>query len=120
MFRYRRRSFSSATSRGTSREGALLELFIPQSTYVLSFTRILNEIGFDPGNNIVDASVSFGGKKINLDNVVPLILTVHGNGSSHVQSFLTVPIHAVGPCETIGPGEGANTVEGVCEAKDKA
>jgi hypothetical protein len=86
----------------------------------LSFTRILNENGFDPGNNIVDAFVSFGRKKINFDNVVPLILTVHGNGSSHVQSLLTVPIHAGGGRETIGPGEGANTVEGVCEAKDRA
>jgi DNA-binding response OmpR family regulator len=50
----------------------------------VSFTRVLNEIGFDPGNNLVDVDVSFGRKKINFDDVVPLVVTVRGNGPSHV------------------------------------
>jgi DNA-binding response OmpR family regulator len=65
------------------REWALLELFMRQPTHVLSRTRILNEVweyGFDPGNNIVDVYVSYLRKKINFDDVEPLILTVRGAG----------------------------------------
>jgi DNA-binding response OmpR family regulator len=65
------------------REWALLELFMRQPTHVLSRTRILNEVweyGFDPGNNVVDVYVSYLRKKINFDDVEPLILTVRGAG----------------------------------------
>lgn len=65
------------------REWALLELFMRHPTHVLSRTRILNEVweyGFDPGNNIVDVYVSYLRKKINFDDVEPLILTVRGAG----------------------------------------
>ena len=65
------------------REWALLELFMRHPTHVLSRTRILNEVweyGFDPGNNIVDVYVSYLRKKINFDDVAPLILTVRGAG----------------------------------------
>ncbi len=65
------------------REWALLELFMRQPTHVLSRTRILNEVweyGFDPGNNVVDVYVSYLRKKINFDDVDPLILTVRGAG----------------------------------------
>jgi hypothetical protein len=86
---------------------------------VVSFTRVLNVIGFDPCSNIVDADVSFGRKEINFDDVVPLIVTMRGNGSSHFKSFRTVPHRAMWPREMIGPGEPANTVDGVCEAKDR-
>jgi two-component system OmpR family response regulator len=54
-----------------------------QPTHVLSRTRILNEVweyGFDPGNNVVDVYVSYLRKKINFDDVEPLILTVRGAG----------------------------------------
>ncbi len=65
------------------REWALLELFMRHPTHVLSRTRILNEVweyGFGPGNNIVDVYVSYLRKKINFDDVEPLILTVRGAG----------------------------------------
>jgi DNA-binding response OmpR family regulator len=65
------------------REWALLELFMRHPTHVLSRTRILNEVweyGFDPGNNIVDVYVSYLRKKINFDDLAPLILTVRGAG----------------------------------------
>jgi two-component system, OmpR family, copper resistance phosphate regulon response regulator CusR len=65
------------------REWALLEMFMRHPTHVLSRTRILNEVweyGFDPGNNIVDVYVSYLRKKINFDDVEPLILTVRGAG----------------------------------------
>ena len=65
------------------REWALLELFMRNPTHVLSRTRILNEVweyGFDPGNNIVDVYVSYLRKKINVDGVAPMILTVRGAG----------------------------------------
>jgi hypothetical protein len=98
--------------------GALLELFIHQPTYVVSFTRILNEIDLDLGNSVVDTDDNFGRKKINFYDVVRLILTVRGNGSSLVTSFRTDPHRALWPREMIGPGETANTVDGVCEARD--
>jgi DNA-binding response OmpR family regulator len=65
------------------REWALLEIFMRHPTHVLSRSRILNEVweyGFDPGNNIVDVYVSYLRKKINFDDVEPLILTVRGAG----------------------------------------
>jgi DNA-binding response OmpR family regulator len=65
------------------REWALLELFMRHPTHVLSRTRILNEVweyGFDPGNNIVDVYVSYLRKKVNFDDLAPLILTVRGAG----------------------------------------
>ena len=84
----------------------------------MSFTRILNEIDLDPGNSVVDTDDNFGRKKVNFDDVVPPIVTMRGNGSSPVTSFRTDPHRALGPREMIGPGETANTVDGVCEARD--
>ena len=67
----------------SSKEFALLELFMRHPTHLLSRARILNEVweyGFDPGNNVVDVYVSYLRKKLNIAGLEPLIQTVRGVG----------------------------------------
>ncbi|MHB1486524.1 MAG: response regulator transcription factor [Acidimicrobiales bacterium] len=65
------------------REWALLELFMRNSTQVLSRTQILNHVwdyNFDPGSNVVDVYVSYLRRKLNRPGLSSLVQTVRGAG----------------------------------------
>lgn len=65
------------------REWALLELFMRNSTQVLSRTQILNHVwdyNFDPGSNVVDVYVSYLRRKLNRPGLSPLLQTIRGAG----------------------------------------
>lgn len=65
------------------REWALLELFMRNPTQILTRARILSHVwdyAFDPGSNVVDVYVGYLRRKINFEDLAPMILTVRGAG----------------------------------------
>lgn len=65
------------------REWALLELFMRNPTQILTRARILSHVwdyAFDPGSNVVDVYVGYLRRKINFEDLDPMILTVRGAG----------------------------------------
>jgi DNA-binding response OmpR family regulator len=70
------------------REWALLELLMRNPTQVLSRAMILDHVwdySFDPGSNVVDVYVGYLRRKLNRDNLQPLIVTVRGAGYRLIQ-----------------------------------
>lgn len=67
----------------TSKEFALLELFMSNSDKILSRSEIsehLWDMNFDPKSNVIDSFVKFLRQKIDKDFTEPLIHTVRGSG----------------------------------------
>ena len=67
----------------SNREFALLEFLLTHSNQVVTKTQILEkiwDINFDPGSNIVEVHMYQLRKKIDKDNLEPLIQTVIGKG----------------------------------------